>query len=190
MFYFSRPPSQHEEVNLRRRRTNALLACITIVFFVCWAPMVIFCFIYDFANHLIPKRGSVAQFTYDLTLLFGMLTPIANPILYSLLNENFRDVAKQKYLPRFLFKNFLQHGEDIEMKVHGNQPDHEEISGPGQTIEVDDREREVLTKRRLKVPNSKVEQAFKNHQSILPEENNILLGQVDQLKFKEEFVCA
>ena len=79
---FFRPPSQHDEVNQRRRRTNALLPCITIVFFVCWAPMVIFCFIYDFANHLIPSRGSVAQFTYDLTLLFGMLTPIGNVQLF------------------------------------------------------------------------------------------------------------
>ena len=104
-FYCFRPPSQHDEVNRRRRRTNALLACMTIVFFVCWAPMVIFCFIYDFANHLIPQRGSLAQFTYALNLLFGMLTPIANPILYSLLNESFRDVAKQKYS----FFAFLSH---------------------------------------------------------------------------------
>ena len=118
--------------------------------------------------------------------------------MYSLLNENFRDVAKQKYLPRFLFKNLLN-GEDIEMKVHGNQPDNEEISGPGQTIEVDEREREVVTKRRLKVSASNVEKCFKNiminnvnndtkdHQSTKEEENNFLLGPVT---FKEEIVYA
>ena len=117
--------------------------------------------------------------------------------MYSLLNENFRDVAKQKYLPRFLFKNLLN-GEDIEMKVHGNQPDNEEISGPGQTIEVDEREREVVTKRRLKVSASNVEKCFnimihnvnndtKHHQSTKEEENNFLLGPVT---FKEEIVYA
>ena len=71
-----RPPSQHEEVNLRRRRTNILLACITIVFFVGWAPMVIFTLIYDFANHWLPKRASMVSLAYALSLLSGYMTTI------------------------------------------------------------------------------------------------------------------
>ena len=89
-----RPPSQHEEVNRRRRRTNILLASITIIFFVGWSPMVIFSFIYDFASHLLPEKTAMQQFAYAITLLFGMLTPIANPILYSLLNENFQSAIR------------------------------------------------------------------------------------------------
>ena len=141
--------------------------------------MVIFCFIYDFANHLIPQRVSVAQFTYDLTQLFGMLTSIANPILYSLLNESFRDVAKEKYLPRCVVKKSEA---DIEMK-DGNRV-VESVSGPSQTIEVEDREREVVTKRRLKISASKVEQVFNE----INQESNLLLNQ--DLKKPDEFVEA
>ncbi len=94
--YF-RPPSQHEEVNRRRTRTNILLASITIVFFVCWAPLVIFSLIYDFGRHLLPERAVMASFAYTLSLLSGMLTPIINPVLYSLLNESFREIVRKKF---------------------------------------------------------------------------------------------
>ena len=83
-------------MNARRRRTNILLASITVIFFVAWSPMVIFTFIYDFANHILPEKSAMHQFAYAITLLFGMLTPIANPILYSWLNENFRMAFHEK----------------------------------------------------------------------------------------------
>ena len=78
IFLLFRPPSQHEEVNRRRRRTNILLASITIVFFVGWSPMVTFTFIHDFANHWLPERKSMVTFAYALSLLSGILTPIGN----------------------------------------------------------------------------------------------------------------
>ena len=90
-----RPPSQHEEVNRKRRRTNILLASITIVFFVCWAPMVIFSFVYEMGNIYEPNDVA-AQFCYAITMLFGMLTPILNPILYSMFNENVRKKLDEK----------------------------------------------------------------------------------------------
>ena len=83
-------------MNARRRRTNILLASITVIFFVARSPMVIFTFIYDFAKQLLPKKFAMHQFAYAITLLFGMLTPIANPILYSWLNENFRMAFHEK----------------------------------------------------------------------------------------------
>jgi len=58
--------------------------------------MVIFTFIYDFANHILPQKQVMQQFAYSITLLFGMLTPIANPILYSWLNESFRSAFREK----------------------------------------------------------------------------------------------
>ena len=37
-----------------------------------------------------------AQFSYAITMLFGMLTPILNPILYSMFNENVRKKLDEK----------------------------------------------------------------------------------------------
>ncbi len=84
-----RPPSQHAEVNHLRRRTSVLLASITVLFFVCWAPMVIYSLLYDFARQVLPERAAMASFAYSLSLLSGMLTPIINPVLYCLLNKIF-----------------------------------------------------------------------------------------------------
>jgi hypothetical protein len=39
----------------------------------------------------------MASVGYTLSLLFGMLTPIANPMFYGLLNDPFREVMKDKY---------------------------------------------------------------------------------------------
>ena len=58
--------------------------------------MVIFTFIYDFAHHILPDTTAMHRFAYNITLLFGLLTPIANPILYSWLNENFRSAFREK----------------------------------------------------------------------------------------------
>ncbi len=90
---YYRPPSQHAEVNRRRTRTNILLASITAVFFICWAPLVIFSLIYDFRREWLPERAVMASFYYSISLLSGMSTPIINPVLYSLLNDSFRYLA-------------------------------------------------------------------------------------------------
>ena len=163
-----RPPSQHEEVNRRRRRTNALLASITIVFFVCWSPLVIFCFIYDFAKHLIPTRPSMAQYTYTLTLLFGMLTPIANPILYSCLNENFRQAVKKK----FLLKCWMFQAKNQEFEMV-QQVEDKNISDQNETLDVEG-EREIVSKRRAKVSVNQVDQVFnsKENEKLLVEKQN------------------
>ena len=80
-----RPPSQHEEVNRRRSRTNILLACITITFFVGWAPLVIFSLIYEFAEHWLPVKSSMKSLIYALSLLSGILTPIGKGFIIYLL---------------------------------------------------------------------------------------------------------
>ena len=77
--HYFRPPSQHEEVNRRRQRTHILLACITTVFFVCWGPLVFYTILYEFLPEIFPQRSVMASVGYTLSLLFGMLTPIANP---------------------------------------------------------------------------------------------------------------
>ncbi len=88
-----RPPSQHAAVNRRRRRTNIFLALITAVFFLGWAPMVLYSVLFDFFIDLLPQRQSMIYVGYAGTLAIGMLTAIANPILYTSLNEGFREAA-------------------------------------------------------------------------------------------------
>ena len=95
-----RPPSQHEEVNRRRSRTNILLACITITFFVGWAPLVIFSLIYEFAEHWLPVKSSMKSLIYALSLLSGILTPIGKVLLlftyYWLLGPDYVQISKVK----------------------------------------------------------------------------------------------
>ena len=45
---------------------------------------------------IIDKNSSEAQFGYSISLLFGMLTPSLNPILYSLFNENVKKHLQEK----------------------------------------------------------------------------------------------
>ena len=92
-----RPPSQHQEVNRRRRHTNILLACITAVFFICWGPLVFYIMLFEFTPEILPERTVMASVGYTLSLLFGMLTPIANPLFYGILNDGFREVLKEKF---------------------------------------------------------------------------------------------
>ena len=80
-------------MNRRRRRTNIFLALITAVFFLGWAPLVLYSVLFDFFRGLLPDRHSMAYVGYAVTLAFGMLTTIANPILYTSLNEGFREAA-------------------------------------------------------------------------------------------------
>ncbi len=96
-FKNSRPPSQHSEVNRRRRRTNILLGCITAVFFICWGPLVLYTILYEFTPHIFPQQTVLASVGYTLSLLFGMLTPIANPVFYGILNDPFQEVVRKRF---------------------------------------------------------------------------------------------
>ena len=91
-----------------------------------------------------------AQFGYSISLLFGMLTPILNPILYSLFNENVKKHLLEKcgFLRCFEARNEASsNGETVEMKgmanksrSNGNIPDADQIEAveflPSQTDEV------------------------------------------------------
>ena len=70
------------------------MASITITFFLCWTPVVVFNIMFDFYRELLPERDSYAGVGYALSLLCGLMTSVANPILYSSLNENFRKAVK------------------------------------------------------------------------------------------------
>ena len=51
-----RPPSTNEAMKQRRRRVNLLMASITVTFFVCWSPMVVYGFVHDFYREALPER--------------------------------------------------------------------------------------------------------------------------------------
>ena len=53
---FLRPPSTNEAMKQRRRRVNLLMASITVTFFVCWSPMVVYGFVHDFYREALPER--------------------------------------------------------------------------------------------------------------------------------------
>ena len=84
-------------MNRRRRRTNIYLALITILFFLSWTPLVLYSVLFDFFRHFLPERHSMASVGYAFSLLFGLTTPMANPILYTSLNESFRTTLAAKW---------------------------------------------------------------------------------------------
>ena len=88
------------------------MASITITFFVCWTPSVVYSYVYDFHKHVLPERDSLTGVGYALALLVGLCSSLANPILYSLLNENFRkavaDIARP-VLTSCLFLRAFRH---------------------------------------------------------------------------------
>ncbi len=78
-----RPPSQHPEVNQRRRRTHILLGCITATFFVCWGPLVLYSIFYEFRYFInilhirffVQKRIFGAKIWYE-SALFSLVDPL------------------------------------------------------------------------------------------------------------------
>jgi hypothetical protein len=57
-----------------------LLGSITAVFFICWGPLIFYTILFEFKPEILPQRTVMASVGYTLSLLFGMLTPIANPV--------------------------------------------------------------------------------------------------------------
>jgi hypothetical protein len=74
-----------------------LLGCITAVFFICWGPLVLYTILYEFTPEIFPQQTVLASVGYTLSLLFGMLTPIANPVFYGILNDPFQEVVRKRF---------------------------------------------------------------------------------------------
>jgi hypothetical protein len=50
----------------------------------------------DFRPEIFPQQTVLASVGYTLSLLFGMMTPIANPVFYGVLNDPFKEVVRKK----------------------------------------------------------------------------------------------
>ena len=75
----------------RRRRTNILLTCVSLVFFLAWAPIHLFLVIMD---TLEPLKGDeeTVLLIYACCHLTAMTTVCVNPLLYGWCNNNFKGV--------------------------------------------------------------------------------------------------
>ena len=106
-----RPPSQHQNLNERRRRTNHIIIAVTCIFFISWLPFNLFNIVAALrpktfvnlksnTNTLENDEGSVnevGQLVYGFLHLLGAANACSNPILYGLLNENFLVQYKRLY---------------------------------------------------------------------------------------------
>ena len=94
----TRPPSQHEELNARRRKCLRLILAVTVIFFILWLPLTVFTLISEYhPQSLKEMMGRYHDVTYGILHLLGAGTSIANPILYGYMNENFRNEYRKFY---------------------------------------------------------------------------------------------
>lgn len=81
---------RRRSVEIRQRRMNSLLVCIVLIFAVSWLPWNIFNALIAFG-----VKYEVAVFTF--CHIVGMTSACANPVLYGVLNENFRNEFKATF---------------------------------------------------------------------------------------------
>ena len=75
----------------RQRRTNILLTCVSLVFFLAWAPIHLFLVIMDTIEPLKEDEETVLMI-YACCHLTAMTTVCVNPLLYGWCNTNFKGV--------------------------------------------------------------------------------------------------
>ena len=79
-----------------------------------------------------------AQFCYGITMLFGMLTPILNPILYSMFNENVRQKLEKKcpgFLSFWAAQKQNPSAEELSLNPMGNGTQTTKIEGSTNELE-------------------------------------------------------
>ena len=79
----------------RRKKTNKTLILVTVVFFLSWLPFNIFNFIYVVLKpfHLFELDPTIQGYAFKAVHFIGMTSVLTNPLMYGLLNPNFRKVA-------------------------------------------------------------------------------------------------
>ena len=88
----------------RRRKMNVLLACIAFIFAISWLPLNLFNILSDSRMSII-KADHFYYILNAVCILFGMSSAVSNPILYGVLNENFKR-EYTKFFSKF-FKKLL-----------------------------------------------------------------------------------
>ena len=75
----------------RQRRTNIMLTCVSLLFFLAWAPIHVFLIIMD-GFHDTQKPDETILLIYACCHLSAMTTVCVNPLLYGWCNTNFKGV--------------------------------------------------------------------------------------------------
>lgn len=87
---------QRKSVLKRRLRTNRMLIAMVAVFFCCWAPSVLFNFLRDY--QWLPEIVMAQEYLFGIiTHCISMSSTIWNPVLYALLNEQFRTAFTEQF---------------------------------------------------------------------------------------------
>ena len=74
----------------RQRRTNIMLTCVSLLFFLAWAPIHVFLIIMDGFHDTQPDETILL--IYACCHLSAMTTVCVNPLLYGWCNTNFKEV--------------------------------------------------------------------------------------------------
>lgn len=125
-----RPPSQHPDLNERRRRTNQIIVGVTLVFFLSWLPLNTFRLLAEFGPLWIhPLVGGREELIFGLLNLLGATNACVNPILYGYFNENFRNEYRDIYkaMPWYRRSTLTTRRPMLSMNEHPTNSHLEEV---------------------------------------------------------------
>lgn len=80
----------------RRKKTNRALILVTLVFFLSWLPYNVFNLIFVVLEplELFETDHTIMTYSFITVHFIGMTSVITNPLMYGLLNTNFRKALK------------------------------------------------------------------------------------------------
>jgi len=132
----SKNTSTKIELN-RRRKMNVLLSCIALIFAASWLPLNLFNILSD-TKLSIFKPDHFFYILNAVCILLGMSSAVSNPILYGLLNENFKR-EYVKLFSKFFKKIFICCGKK-EVTVDRNNTNNIEMARSSNRVLLEVRE--------------------------------------------------
>ena len=99
----------------RRKKTNRALILVTVVFFLSWLPYNIFNFIFVVLEplQLFEPDQTILTYAFISVHFTGMTSVLTNPLMYGLLNPNFRKVRVNLELSNTILNNLFSGAQDI-----------------------------------------------------------------------------
>ena len=113
--------------NHRRRKMNILLSVIALIFAASWLPLNIFNILSDSKMSII-KADHTYYVINAICILLGMSSAVSNPVLYGVLNENFkREYAKlfSRFFSRLLVCSKPKPGADSSNHIAKGKSENE-----------------------------------------------------------------
>ena len=76
---------------VKEARVTKMLLIVVFAFFICWTPFIVASVLYSF--ELAPSKFQLLTFG----IMCGCLNSVINPIIYAVMNRNFRNAFKSMY---------------------------------------------------------------------------------------------